>query len=214
MSASNSGAGDSDPMIELLALWEEKRQRGETATPQQLCPGNPTLQASLAKRIARRLEMLRRIEPPTVGLNEPAEIPLTLPRLDGYEIEEVLGAGGAGIVYKARHLGLNRTVAIKMLLAEAGASAADSSRFRAEAQFVAKLHHPHIVQIHEISEHNGRPYLVLEYLEGGSLARLLNGNPIPPRRAAELILTVARAAQHAHDSGIVHRDLKPANILL
>src|SRR5262249_19064795 len=132
----------------------------------------------------------------------------------GYEILAVLGHGGMGIVYKARHLALQREVALKMILTGPHASTRDIRRFRAEAEMAAQLQHPNIVQIYEVGEHEGRPYLALELMQGGSLAEHLDGKPLPARQAAELVETLARAMHYAHQRGIVHRDLKPANILL
>jgi hypothetical protein len=101
-----------------------------------------------------------------------------------------------------------------MILAGAHAGAHELSRFRAEGEAVARLQHPNIVQIHEVGESEGRPFFSLEYVDGGTLDRKLNGTPQPPRDAARFVQTIARAVQYAHDRGIVHRDLKPANILL
>jgi serine/threonine-protein kinase len=139
---------------------------------------------------------------------------MALPRIPGYEVEAVLGRGGMGIVYRARRLRLNRLVALKMLLGGAYAGPQDLARFRREAEAGAGLRHPHIVQVHDAGEHDGRPYFTMEYLEGGSLARQLAGTPQPARQAAALLATLAEAVQAAHQGGIVHRDLKPANILL
>jgi WD40 repeat protein len=118
-----------------------------------------------------------------------------------------------GVVYKARQLRLNRLVALKMILAE-HATPAQRARFRAEAEAVACLQHPHIVHIYDVGEQDGRPYFSMEYVEGHSLAQLLHGTPQPARQAASLVQTLARAIHTAHERGIVHRDLKPANILL
>jgi WD40 repeat protein len=136
------------------------------------------------------------------------------PTVHGYEILGVLGRGGMGVVYRARHLALKRTVALKMILAGGHAGAEQRARFRGEAEAVARLQHPHIVQIHEIGEADGRPFFALEYADGGSLARKLAGTPQPPAAAARLVGTLARALHHAHERGVVHRDLKPANVLL
>ncbi len=136
------------------------------------------------------------------------------PVVPGYEILDVLGHGGMGIVYKARHLGLDRVVALKMIRAGAHAGPEERERFRAEAQAVARLQHPNIVQVFEVGAHDGLPWCALEYVEGDSLARRLNGTPLPPRQAALLVQPLAAAVQYAHERGVVHRDLKPANVLL
>jgi serine/threonine protein kinase/WD40 repeat protein len=132
----------------------------------------------------------------------------------GYEILEEIGRGGMGVVYKARHRALDRLVALKMIRTGEFADRDDRVRFEAEARAVAKLSHPNVIQIFEIGELNGLPYLALEYVAGESLADALRGDPFSPRPAAMLAATLARAIQHAHEAGIVHRDLKPANILL
>jgi serine/threonine-protein kinase len=136
------------------------------------------------------------------------------PSVPGYEILDELGRGGMGVVYKARHVKLNRLVALKMILAGAHAGSDDLARFRVEAEAVARLQHPNIVQIYEVNDHDGNPYLALEFCEAGSLAQQLDGTPLLPRQAVELVETLARATQAAHQAGIVHRDLKPANVLL
>src|SRR5262249_30661159 len=114
----------------------------------------------------------------------------------------------------ARHLQLKRLVALKMLLAGDFAGPQQLARFFIEGEMLARLQHPNIVQIHEVGTHAGRPYLALEYVEGGTLAGLLQTRTLPARDAAQLVETVARAVHHAHQQGIVHRDLKPANVLL
>jgi eukaryotic-like serine/threonine-protein kinase len=136
------------------------------------------------------------------------------PTLPGYEILGELGRGGMGVVYKARQLALGRIVALKMVLAGSHAGPKNLARFRAEAAAIARLHHPNIVQIYDVGEAAGRPYFVLEFVPGGSLAEHLQGKPQPVRPAAHLVKTLARAVHAAHANGVIHRDLKPANILL
>jgi WD40 repeat protein len=136
------------------------------------------------------------------------------PAVPGYEIVRELGRGGMGVVYEARQVGLNRQVALKMILAGGHASATDLDRFRTEAEAVARLQHPNIVQVYETGTHSGLPYFSLEFCPGGSLDRKLDGTPWEPAPTAALVEILARAIQHAHDHGIVHRDLKPANVLL
>jgi serine/threonine protein kinase len=141
-------------------------------------------------------------------------LPMPVPKVKGYEILGELGRGGMGVVYKAKQLGLNRLVALKMILAGEHAGTQELARFRAEAEAVARLQHTNIVQIYEIGEQDGRPFFSLEYVEGGSLAQRLAHQPFLPRDAAQLTQTLARAVHFAHQRGIVHRDLKPANVLL
>lgn len=139
---------------------------------------------------------------------------------DGYELFEELGRGGMAVVYRARHLDLNRIVALKVLRGGAWFRDEDAVRIRREAEAAARLQHPNIVQIHEIGDWDGVPFLALEYVAGGTLAEFLTTSQrhgtlgLTPPQAAELIETLARAMHHAHSQGVVHRDLKPANVLL
>jgi serine/threonine-protein kinase len=119
-----------------------------------------------------------------------------------------------GVVYEARQRRLDRTVALKVIRAGVHASPEELARFRAEAEAVARLQHPHIVQIYEVGGEAGAPYFSLEYLHGGTLAQQLGGTPQPARTAARMVETLARAMHFAHQHGIIHRDLKPANVLL
>ncbi len=136
------------------------------------------------------------------------------PTVPGYEIFGELGRGGMGVVYQALQRGLQRTVALKMILTGDRACPKDLARFRAEAAAIARLQHPNIVQIYDVGEAVGQPYFVLEFVPGGSLAQHLQGKPQPVISAAQLIETLACAIHAAHASGVIHRDLKPANILL
>jgi hypothetical protein len=136
------------------------------------------------------------------------------PHVVGYEILSELGRGGMGVVYRARDRSLKREVALKMVLAGNFASAEQLGRFRAEAEAVAKLQHPHIVQIYDVGEQNGLPYFSLEYVDGASLDKALAGKPQLEVDAALIVETLARAMHYAHERGIVHRDLKPGNVLL
>ena len=132
----------------------------------------------------------------------------------GYDLLGELGRGGMGVVYKARHRKLNRTVALKMILDGLHASGEDMRRFQLEAEAVAKLQHPNIVEIYDVSEHEGRPYIALEFADGGTLDDKIAGKPQDAQDSAELVESLAGAMQLAHENDIIHRDLKPANILL
>jgi serine/threonine protein kinase len=137
-----------------------------------------------------------------------------VPAIAGYQILGVLGRGGMGVVYKAREIALERLVALKVVTAGRLASAEQLARFRSEARAEARLQHPHIVQVHAVGEHEGFPFLSLEYMDGGSLAQKIARQPQPPREAAQLVYLLGRAMAYAHQRGIIHRDLKPANVLL
>jgi len=137
-----------------------------------------------------------------------------LPRIVGYEVESILGRGGMGIVFRARHLRLNRPVALKMILAGPYADPDERKRFVQEAEAVASLRHPNVVQVYDAGEIDGRPYYTMELVDCGRLSEKVNGVPQPAREAAALVVAIAQAVHVAHQSGIVHRDLKPSNILL
>ena len=144
---------------------------------------------------------------PVPGPDDPAAPP-------GYVVERELGRGAMGIVYLARQTALNRPVALKMILANGPAPAANLVRFLAEAEAAAAVDHPHVVRVYDFGQHAGRPFLAMEYLSGGTLAARLESGPVPPREAAGLVEKVARGVAAAHALGIVHRDLKPGNVLL
>ena len=133
---------------------------------------------------------------------------------EDYEIEEEIGRGGMAIVYKARDLRLRRFVALKMVLAGPWAGRKELKRFRQEAETIARLRHPGVVQIYSVGEHEAMPYIALEFLEEGSLQDFMQGRPQPFRWSAELVRNLARTIHYAHARGIIHRDLKPSNILM
>jgi serine/threonine protein kinase/WD40 repeat protein len=146
--------------------------------------------------------------------HRPGPAPPQMPTIAGYELQEEIGRGGMGIVYKARQISLNRIVALKMLLSSQPISTEELVRFRIEAEALARLRHPNIVTIFEIAESEGRPYFTMEYIAGPSLADVLKGHPQDVAAAARLLEIVARAVHAIHECGYIHRDLKPANVLL
>lgn len=231
-----------DRLGHLVSLWLEKRGQGQEPSLTELCKDNPelledlkrqvdsfrlaegpvgqvpepnsagqaTLDQSITNNQETQFQTLPQESPSSQGSSPPSR-PITV---DGYEVLEVLGRGGMGIVFKARHVRLNRIVAMKMILTQAHAGPEERLRFLTEAQAVAELHHPHIVQLLEFGQHEDLPFFTLEYVPGGTLTAAWKGKPQEPRAAANLLEKLARAMDYAHGKGLVHRDLKPANILL
>jgi WD40 repeat protein/tRNA A-37 threonylcarbamoyl transferase component Bud32 len=221
-----------DRLNSLLSLWRQRASHENDLSAAELCRDCPELAAELNEHIQalRQMELLMQSgdtpsragamdatrDPATGnGQGNAASTPATLPTpIPGYEILDQLGRGGGGVVYKARQTNLQRIVALKLILGGEHASAEARARFSQEAETVARLKNSHIVQVYDFGNHEGRPFFSLEYLEGGSLADRMRGQPQSPRQAAQLVEALARAVQAAHDAGVVHRDLKPANVLL
>jgi WD40 repeat protein len=227
-----------DRLNSLLLAWQEQQLQGRDVSAAELCRDCPELAEELRRRIdaLRQMEALMgtagngtpRSDAPGAAANRqtgepdaggaqtlPAAGPPAWPHaVPGYEILGELGRGGFGVVYQARQVQLNRVVALKMILSGGHAGPEELARFRTEAEAIARLQHPNIVQIYEVGEHEGRPYFSLEFCPSGSLDRELKGTPLQPREAAALAERLARAVAAAHAKGIVHRDLKPANVLL
>ena len=134
--------------------------------------------------------------------------------LGPYEIQSPLGAGGMGEVYRARDTRLNRTVAIKVLPEALAADAQFRERFDREARAISQLDHPHICPLYDVGEHNGTAYLVMQYLEGETLATRLERGALPLNEALTVAIQIASALDTAHRAGITHRDLKPGNVML
>ncbi|MBI3411159.1 MAG: protein kinase [Planctomycetes bacterium] len=197
-------------------LWEElviselacRQLRGERPHSDEYFPRFPERRAHLERLFATTASMRE------ANTTHADAAVIANRQIGGYEVMGEIARGGMGVVYKARQLGLNRTVALKMILAGANAGSEERARFRREAEAAAHLQHPHIVQIFEVGEAERLPFIAMEYLEGGNLANQLDGRPLAARAAAELTETLARAVAYAHERGIIHRDLKPANILL
>jgi len=214
----NIAADATDRLIDsLLDEWETAREAGIERTPEELCRDTPHLLAILRRKIEAlsafdSFVQSTRGESTHPGAFEPPTN--RLPSVAGYELFDELGRGGMGVVYRARQIALNRIVAIKMILGGDFAGSAARERFHREAEAIARLQHPNIVQVHEFGTADGLPYAALEFVGGGTLAKRLTRRPIPPADAAALVETLARAVQQAHEHGVVHRDLKPGNVLL
>jgi eukaryotic-like serine/threonine-protein kinase len=199
-------------------LLEELLDSG--GTPEEACQTCPELLPEVVvgwQRLRALQAELGALFPQSPGADSawPTWMPSAdLPQIPGYDVQELLGRGGTGVVYKAWHQRLGRAVALKMLLAGRLARPTEQERLLREAAAVASLRHPNIVQIYDMGDLDGQRYFTMEYIEGGSLAQKLAGAPQPADQAAALVATLAKAIQVAHQSGIIHRDLKPGNVLL
>ena len=207
----------------IRAVWQNLAERGRTTAPATVAGVQAKTMSAKPSPTMHTPADADAESPPATGPEEAAppaagepEIPLTAsgwPEIPGYQILGKLGEGGMGVVYRARQAELNRLVALKMIR-PARAGEQGVARFRVEAEAVARMQHPNVVQIFEIGEHAGQPFFSLEFVEGGSLADRLDGTPWPGSPAASLVETLACAMEAAHRRQIIHRDLKPANILL
>jgi WD40 repeat protein len=180
-------------MDEVATLSPSQRSASEDAS---LLPSIPDADATIASEASRH-EAIGDARAPA-----------------GYAIERELGRGGMGVVYLARSVALQRPCALKMILSGVHSGDAEVERFRTEAQAIARLQHPGIVQVFEVGEYDGRPFMALEFCGGGSLDAKLAEGPLKPREAALLVKALAEAVQAAHEANVLHRDLKPANVLL
>jgi serine/threonine-protein kinase len=221
-----------DDEARILELAEQVLTSG--LTPEEVCAKCPELLGKLKERLkwTRGVDaMIERLFPSTprttsstrgrsygagsgAGVRPTPSASNRLPTIPGYEVIDVVGRGGIGIIYRVRHLKLNRIVALKMLLSGEYASSEDLSRFTQEARAIAAFQHPNIVQVYDVGEVDGRAYFTMEFVSGGSLAQKVAGHPQRAAYSASITETLARAIHIAHLVGIVHRDLKPANILL
>jgi tRNA A-37 threonylcarbamoyl transferase component Bud32 len=202
----------------LLERWRLSVESGQPSATEELCRDCPELRPELERLIALEQRQAREPSLPTTveTLLLPVPLPTStlLPQVPDYEVLEELGHGGMGVVYKARHLHLNRVVALKMIRAGALAAPEQRLRFLAEAKAAASIEHPGIVRVFDFGTFHGQPFFASELCPGGSLAQVLQGRPLTPQRAAALVERIAEAVEAAHQRGIVHRDLKPTNILL
>jgi eukaryotic-like serine/threonine-protein kinase len=202
---------------EVLAEYMRRLDRGEGVDREQLLARHPELAEELRSYFAGSDELgrLAGAPPAPTEPSRPAGAAGAPARsLGDYELLEPIGQGGMGVIYKARQRSLQRLVAVKMIRPDRLTSPADVLRFRAEAEAVASLDHPHVVPIYEVGEHQGRLYFSMKLIEGGSLSGHLPrlGSDLPA--GVRLLAVVARAVHHAHQRGVLHRDLKPSNVLL
>lgn len=207
---------------QVLAEYLRTEEAGKPLDQQQLMAAHPDLAEELASFFRNRsamqqiAEQLQPHQLPTIGSDEMGvgQSGQKLGTFGDYELESEIARGGMGVVYRAKQKTLQRTVALKMVLAGDHASQAELARFRQEAEAAARLDHPHIVPVYEVGEHEGRHFYTMKLIDGGDLNGQLGRLRQSPKEAARLVESVARAVHFAHQHGILHRDLKPANILL
>jgi eukaryotic-like serine/threonine-protein kinase len=205
---------------QVRSLLEEVLNSGRA--PEEVCASHPDLLEEVRRRWLRIRDLDAEIglafpsTTPGEPLGDSGSVsePRALPRIPGYEVKALIGRGGMGVVYKAKHLKLDRLVAVKMLIGGDYAPEKDLQNLLREARTLAGLGHRHIVEVYDAGEVESLPYFTMELVSGGSLAEKLGGVPLPPREAAALVEVLAEAVQVAHDHRIVHRDLKPGNVLL
>src|SRR5947209_8343443 len=212
------GAGDVPVMIRIIRICRNCGAKIFSDAPEGLCTGC-VLEAALGMAVAGGDDpgSVNKLVPnhvaPASGKKTTRAVEL-LGELGDYELLEEVGRGGQGVVFRARQKSLNRTVALKVISLGRWASKAHLKRFRLEAEAAARLEHPGIVPIHEVGERDGSCYFSMKFIEGGQHDEVARREPIPIRRAVELMANVARTVHYAHEHGILHRDIKPGNILL
>jgi tRNA A-37 threonylcarbamoyl transferase component Bud32 len=195
---------------EVVEQFLREREAGRNPDPQRYLHSFPDLAPQLRDFFVG-LDLFDRLAPELAPRTRPAP-PLPGERVGDFDLLEEVGRGGMGVVYRARHTKLDRVVALKMI--RRGQDEAELARFRVEAEAIARLQHPNIVQVFEVGEHAGVPFCALEYCAGGSLAERLRGTTLLPAEAAAVVAALAEAMQAAHRQNVIHRDLKPANVLL
>ena len=222
-------------LLDLVVEWEERRAAGEAVSPEDLCRDCPELLEELRVRLQAMSGMNKMLDAQATaswqGSPPGADPQITRsrenavrdlrsivkdarPAIPGYDILDEIGHGGMGVVFKACHVALGRVVALKTLLSHALLRPDNKRRFVQEAKVMALLQHPNIVQIYEIGEVDGHPFMAMEYVPGQTLRDRQDAKPWAPNQAAEMVAVLAGAVQAAHAHGIIHRDLKPNNILL
>src|SRR5262245_58875883 len=204
-------AGDFPAMIRVIRICRNCGAKILSDAPQGLCAGC-VLEAAIG--ISDDVVEGAPGDPDKPISEKSTRVAELLGELGDYELLEEIGRGAQGVVFRARQKSLNRTVALKVISLGQWASKAHLKRFRLEAEAAARLEHPGIVPIHEVGERDGSYYFSMKFVEGGQLDEVARREPMPIRRAAELIAKVAHTVHYAHEHGILHRDIKPGNILL
>ena len=208
-------------VADLLLTWEDSVATGAALLPESLCRDCPELVGDLEREIAR----LRAVDLFLFGKTDgsagetgprqnDAASAARFPVLPGYELLEEIGRGGMGVVFKARQQSLGRLVAVKMLAGSRWAQPGTLARLRQEARALSRLNHPHVVQVIDVIETGETPAIVLEFVDGLSLAKKQAGAPLAPKEAAQIALTLSHTLAAVHEQGLLHRDIKPANVLV
>lgn len=209
-------------LAKVLSEITDRQNAGESVDVHQYCKQYPLIRdeirslfaAVVVTDTAGKEAANRPLTDLPIRTGKAGRIPATFQEFGEFELLEELGRGGMGVVFKARHRSLNRTVALKMILQGELASEESRRRFITEAHAAAKLQHPSIVSVYEVGETDGRLYFAMEYVQGRTLQEVLSDGPISTRRAAEILYQIAIAIDFAHQRGVLHRDLKPSNILI
>jgi WD40 repeat protein/tetratricopeptide (TPR) repeat protein/tRNA A-37 threonylcarbamoyl transferase component Bud32 len=211
----DTGGPEARALLRELILLDlhYRRRRGERPGAEDYAACGPSLDTTWLAGECAAGSLPSTLEAGRTMPEGPAPSP-AFPVIPGYQVLEELGRGGMGVVYRARQVAADRAVALKMIRSGALVLAEERDRFRTEARAVARLSHPHIVQVYEVGEHDSSPFFSMEYVPGGSLAGRLRASLPEPREAAKLVEALARAVEAVHQAGVIHRDLKPANVLL
>ncbi len=220
-SATNSRLQKEQQLADLLVQITEQQQRGKRPNVDEMIRQNPELGDELKQllNIAQMADLFAAsssANESTINHPPPFQEPTSdLPRkFANYILQEEVGRGGMGVVYKAWDTRLQRNVALKMILRGEHATAENLGRFHREAQSAAGLSHRNIVPVYDVGEHEGQPYFCMKYIEGSTLSRVIARGPLPSGKAARLTAAMAQAVHQAHEQGLLHRDLKPSNVLI
>ncbi len=209
-------------LADLVSALTDRMQGGELLSLEDVCSQHPAHAQELrqiwgAIMVTDAVAAFARTDDSGQSEKKPADslsIPSLPYRIGDYELQAVVGRGGMGVVYRARQISLNRTVAVKMIHENRPSSDENRARFFAEAEATARLEHPGIVPVFEVAQHEGHPLFSMQFVQGETLAELLQRGPLPQRKAARYVASVARAIDYAHGQGILHRDIKPSNIMV